>query len=327
MAKTSESNCAPSCRARTWVTTPAIVTGSRSGSSRLGHHDVVELQVAARAPRPPRTAAGWRRRCPAPARPRSPSSPGLPRPASCTISTTTVTARRADAAGTGWRITAPSASGSHDDARSTGGRSAASSVPSASSMWRSVHGGGVARAARRRSGRRRAGEQRRDGQAQLVDQVGGDQRAEQVRAALAEHLGQARARAARPAPRRGRPRRRRRAARRRLGERRAGRGRAAAVREHDRPDRRLGEAARASGRGRARRDHHQRRVLGEPVRAPPGPALLVEPHRAVPLVRAACRRRPSARRRASAAGRRPACPARRTARGAAVERRPRRRRW
>jgi hypothetical protein len=33
--KTSESKTAPSCRARTWVTTPAIRTGGRSGSSRV----------------------------------------------------------------------------------------------------------------------------------------------------------------------------------------------------------------------------------------------------------------------------------------------------
>ena len=73
MAKTSESNCAPSCRARTWVTTPAMVTGSRSGSSRRGHHDVVELQVTAPGARPSRTAAGSRRRCRAPGRPPRPS--------------------------------------------------------------------------------------------------------------------------------------------------------------------------------------------------------------------------------------------------------------
>src|SRR5437868_6858475 len=35
IANTSDSNCAPSCRARTAVTTPEIVTGSRSGSSRV----------------------------------------------------------------------------------------------------------------------------------------------------------------------------------------------------------------------------------------------------------------------------------------------------
>ena len=34
IANTSDSNIAPSCRARTAVTTPAIVTGSRSGSCR-----------------------------------------------------------------------------------------------------------------------------------------------------------------------------------------------------------------------------------------------------------------------------------------------------
>src|SRR5215467_3688993 len=34
MANTSDSNAAPSCRARTWVTIPAMETGSRPGTSR-----------------------------------------------------------------------------------------------------------------------------------------------------------------------------------------------------------------------------------------------------------------------------------------------------
>ena len=54
----SEPKDAPSCRARTWVTTPAVLTGPDPGHVADGEHDVVELQVGALGDRHPEQQRG-----------------------------------------------------------------------------------------------------------------------------------------------------------------------------------------------------------------------------------------------------------------------------
>ena len=140
---------------------------------------------------------------------------------------------------------------------------------SAASTWRSGRPrGGLAAPAliRPAPGPASSGDDR---EAELVDQVGGGQRAEELRAALAEQLAQPAPRnSARPAARstgrcRSAATRPRRSA--------AGRCRGRGVGEHDRADRRVGEDRRA-GSSAATGDHHQGRVLGQAVLAAPGPA-------------------------------------------------------
>lgn len=54
--------------------------------------------------------------------------------------------------------------------------------------------------------------------------------------------------------------------------------------EHDRPHRRVGERGLRRVQGQRAGDHDQGRVLGQPLRAAPGPAWPAEPYRVVALV-------------------------------------------